>query len=93
MRLKYPNYLCFSVPNEAAYRNKQYFSNLGMMPGVSDLIIVLPSKILFVELKSKVGRQSVEQKGFMEKVEALGFDYHLIRNLDDFIEIIENELN
>lgn len=93
MRLKYPKYLCFSVPNEAAWKNKNYFSNLGMMPGVSDLIVVLPGKVLFIELKSKIGRQSVEQKAFMEKVEALGFNYHLIRNLDDFIEIIENELN
>lgn len=92
MKLKYPNYLCFSVPNEAAWKNKNYFSNLGMMPGVSDLIVVLPGKVLFIEFKSKIGRQSVEQKAFMEKVEALGFNYHLIRNLDDFMEIIENEL-
>lgn len=92
MRLKYPDYLCFSVPNESCWRNKNYFSALGMMPGVSDLIVVLPGKILFVEFKSKIGRQSVEQKAFMQKVEALGFNYHLVRSLDDFMELINEAL-
>ena len=91
-RLQYPHYLCFSCPNEATYRNKQYFANLGALAGVSDLICVLPNKILFIELKSKTGRQSVEQKQFMERVEDLGFEYHLIRDIDSFIELINEKI-
>lgn len=92
-RLKYPQYLCYSTPNEATYKNKGYFSAIGMLPGVADLTVVIPGKVIFFELKSKIGRQSVEQIEFMNKVEELGFDYHIIRSVDDFIEIIENELN
>lgn len=91
-RLQYPQYLCFSCPNEATYRNKQYFANIGALAGVSDLICVLPNKILFIELKSKTGRQSIEQKAFMEKVEGLGFDYYVIRNIEDFIELINEKI-
>lgn len=92
-RLKYPNYLIYSTPNEACWKNKTYFSNIGMLPGVADLTVIIPSKVIFFELKSAKGRQSVEQINFMNKVEKLGFDYHIIRSVDDFIEIIENELN
>lgn len=91
-RLQYPHYLCFSCPNEAIYRNKQYFANLGALAGVSDLICVLPHKILFIELKSKTGRQSIEQKQFMERVEDLGFEYHLIRDIDSFIDLINEKI-
>lgn len=93
MRLKHPDCLCFSVPNESCWKNKNYFSALGMLPGVSDLIVILPNKVLFIEFKSKIGRQSVEQINFMQKVESLGFEYCLIRNVDDFMEYIEEKLN
>lgn len=92
-RLKYPGYLIYSCPNEATYKNRGYFSPIGMLPGVADLTVVIPNKVIFFELKSKTGRQSVEQIEFMKKVEKLGFDYHIIRSVDDFIEIIENKLN
>lgn len=49
--------------------------------------------VLFIEFKSKIGRQSVEQIRFMQKVESLGFEYCLIRNVDDFMEYIEEKLN
>lgn len=91
-RLAYPDYLLFSCPMEATYRNKNYFSMLGSLAGVSDLICVLPNHILFIEMKSKTGRQSLEQKQFQQKVESLGFDYYLIRSFDEFHNLIESEL-
>ena len=91
-RLQYPEYLLWSTPNEACYKNTTYFTNIGLLRGVADLICVLPNKVLFIELKSKTGRQSIEQKQFMEKVEGLGFEYHLIRNIEDFIELINEKL-
>ena len=92
MRLQYPNYLCFSCPMEATYRNKTYFANIGAMAGVSDLIVVLPNQVLFIEMKSKTGRQSIEQKQFQQHIEQLGFTYYIIRSFDEFKSIIENNL-
>lgn len=88
-KLVHPDYLIFSVPMEATYRNKQYFQETGAMAGVSDLVVVLPNKILFIELKSKTGRQSVDQKAFEKKIKDLGYEYHIIRTLDDFINLID----
>lgn len=52
----------------------------GIMPGVSDLIILLPGgKVHFVELKNPngKGRQSPAQLAFKKQVEYLGNQYHL----------------
>ena len=65
--LKHHNNRCciFSVPNEAGYKNRN-FKLTGMMPGVSDLIIVIPNKTIYIELKTETGRQSPKQKEFEE---------------------------
>ena len=91
-RLQYPDYLLFSVPTEATYRNKNYFSMLGSLAGVSDLICIIPNHIMFIEMKSKTGRQSLEQKQFQQRVTSLGFEYHLIRSFDDFHNLIQSKL-
>ena len=82
-------YSIFSVPNEAGYRNKQFVST-GMLPGVSDTIVVLDGKVLFIEFKTATGKQSERQKDFEETVKDLGHPYFICRNFNDFVCIIEN---
>lgn len=85
-----PRFLCFSVPNEG--RSKQETIQkiaIGMMPGVSDLVIVSPGEVIFVEVKTPTGRQSPSQKEFQTTVEALGFRYILVRSLEDFKKQLE----
>lgn len=89
----YPQLLVFSVPNEATYRRRNYFHQLGMLSGVSDLILVFLNGILFIECKAPKGKQSIEQTNFQKRVESLGFKYFIVRELDDIIKIINNELN
>ena len=83
---------CFAVPNGGS-RNAREGANLkkeGVMAGVSDLIILLPNKAIFVEIKTDKGRQQETQKLFEEKVKGLGFDYLVWRNIDDAIRFIQN---
>lgn len=60
------------------------FISTGLMGGVSDLIVLFPNKCIFVECKTKIGKQSDKQKDFQQIVEALGFEYWLVRSLEDF---------
>lgn len=74
------------MPN-GGYRTKTEAMKMkatGLVAGVSDLIIVQPNRVIFLELKDTNGRQSNEQKSFQEKVTALGFEYWLIRSLEEF---------
>jgi hypothetical protein len=86
-----PRMAIFSVPNEAGYKNRN-FKLTGMMSGVSDLIVLIPDKTLFIELKTATGKQSPKQKEFEETVKMLNMDYHLIRSLDQFKKIISEYL-
>jgi hypothetical protein len=65
----------------------------GLLAGVSDLIIVLPNKIVFVEMKDATGKQSPGQIEFEHTVTNLGFEYYLIRSVDEFKLNIDNLFN
>lgn len=84
-----PQHAIFSVPNESKSKQETLQKMaIGMMPGVSDLIIIRPGEVIFIEIKTRTGTQSVTQKKFQSIVELLGFKYHLIRSLEQFkIEI------
>lgn len=80
-----PQHAIFSVPNEGRSKIETMQKKaIGMMSGVSDLIIVRPNEVLFVEVKTPTGVQSQSQKIFQSIVESLGFRYLLVRSLDDF---------
>jgi hypothetical protein len=89
-KLSIPRCAIFSVPNER--NNKKEMMSMiqtGLMSGVSDLILLLPNKAVFVEVKTDVGRQSDKQKEFQKIVTALGFEYWLVRSLEDFINKLQ----
>lgn len=91
-RKEYPNYILFSTNNEACYTRQTYFAEAGMLKGLADLVIVLPNKIIFVELKTTQGKQSKSQKDFETKITSLGYNYYIIKSLNDFKELIKNNL-
>lgn len=92
-----PKFLCFSVPNEAiqkmAWQQINTFKAMGLKSGVSDVIVLLEGKVLFVEFKAEKGAQSDNQKRFQEDVQALGFEYHICRSLEDFKELVSLNVN
>jgi hypothetical protein len=86
-----PQHVIFSVPN-GGMRNKieaMKFKATGLLAGVSDLIILQPNRTIFLEVKTSTGTQSAVQKEFQKKVEALGFEYLLVRSLEE----CQNQLN
>lgn len=68
--------------------------NTGFTPGVSDTIVLLPNAVtLYIEFKTKIGRQSPEQIEFQRRVEMLGHKYYLCKSLLDFQNIIKNNFD
>jgi len=56
----------------------------GMMKGVSDLIYLKPGgKPLLLELKTDIGKQSKAQKDWQDSVTVAGYDYYVIRTLEE----------
>lgn len=90
-RLAYPKLarLLFSVPNgyQTSASQARIAKEEGMTAGVSDLILLFPSKhhhALCIEMKTKTGRQQPSQKLWQQKVEYAGYKYVICRSLDDF---------
>ena len=64
---------------------------LGLLPGVSDFILLLPEgRMVFVEAKTPEGVLNRSQARFRGAVTALGFDYQIVRSLDDYIALLKS---
>lgn len=88
-----PKCLIFSVPNERKdAREMMSMKATGLLSGVSDLIVIIPNEVLFIEVKTDTGKQSEPQKMFEKDVKGLNFFYHVVRSLDDFKEIIQKKV-
>ena len=65
------------------------------IPGEADLTLFQNGgKTVFIETKTPTGRQSKKQKHFQAVVERMGYDYMVMRSVDDarrYIEEVKNE--
>ena len=64
---------------------------MGLVPGVADLTMLSRGRVDFFELKVGKNKQTDKQKEFQQAVEAYGYYYHLVYDLDKFINIV-NEI-
>lgn len=90
-RLQFPQLaiLLFAVPNGGLRRKVEaaIMKAEGMTAGVSDLILLVPSKGyhgLCIEMKTEKGRQTDSQKQWQKHVEKFGYKYVICRSFDEF---------
>lgn len=82
----------FSVPNEGSTSaiRTSHLKAMGLKSGVADLILLFDGgRTVFLEVKTEDGRQSDTQKRFEERVKYMGFDYHIVRSVDDVKIIVD----
>lgn len=93
--LAHPKCIVAAVPNEG--RRSRIgggaMRRAGMCSGFPDLIVLAPgSKTLFIELKSKVGVLSDNQKAIHPRILTLGFPLLVARTLDEVIKFMKEQL-
>ena len=67
----------------------------GVLAGVADLFLMVGNEGyhgLFIEMKTKEGRQADTQKIFEFQCEASGYKYAICRSVEEFKETIEDYL-
>lgn len=79
----------FSHKDSRRFTFIAHHKNMGYEKGQSDLILIIPVKTIFVEVKTLKGYQSASQIKFQKNVESLGHDYFIWRSLDDCIKWYE----
>lgn len=91
--LRLRNVFCFSIPNGVHLTTIQSKIAVaeGLLHGVSDLIVLIPNKATFIEIKNPngKGKQSENQKEFQKKVESLGFEYLIWDNWDKVEQFVK----
>lgn len=87
--------LLFAVPNGGARSALQgkIFKMTGVVAGVSDMLFMHKGKTYCFELKNKFGTQSDKQKWWQSIVQVEGFNYHIVRSLDEFKNHINRIIN
>lgn len=89
-----PRCLIFAIPNEGNWMLQQ----VGLVAGASDLVIfhrtaaaaALPPRVIFMEVKTPVGRQSGKQRAFEAHVRAMGLEYCIVRSLQEAQAVVNN---
>ena len=96
MALRY-HFIFFSVPNEGimtvlmahkvpkleCVKIVSYFKKMGLLPGVSDIIIGYQGKMYCMEVKDHKGTQSKAQVIFENNAGKTGIPYELVRSVED----------
>ena len=80
--------LCYNLNNSANKIQGNQNKALGLIKGRSDMVLYRKSGVIFLEFKTESGAQSTAQKGWQAIVEAQGFRYEIIRNFEEFKNII-----
>jgi len=57
----------------------------GIIPGRSDFEFFFNGKTYFIEIKTEKGIQEEDQIIFQKNIEKHGFQYFIIRNIEEFI--------
>jgi hypothetical protein len=87
----YPNergLLCYNLNNSANKIQGNQNKALGLIKGRSDMVYYKNGKAIMIEFKNEIGKQMPEQKKWEELISKEGFQYHIIRSLEQFKELI-----
>jgi Holliday junction resolvase len=78
-------FLVIHIPNQAT-RGRYRYS--GLLPGAPDLIVIGNNRIYFMEVKKHNGKQSPSQMVVQQMIEARGFEYYVVRSVDEALSIV-----
>ena len=62
---------------------------MGSYPGLPDRVAHYNGIVYYLEMKTPKGRMSEHQKRFRARCELDRIEYHVIRSVDDIIEVFE----
>lgn len=80
--------LCYNLNNSKHKIDGNKNKGLGLQKGRSDLVFYLDRVATMIEMKTPDGYQSPDQKIWQAKIEAQGFEYLIVRSLEEFKKVM-----
>ncbi len=97
LRAQHPNIALHTlhIGNErkASYYAGYIMKRMGVLKGASDLFMAWPSggfHGLFIEVKSKIGRPSAEQKAFLQRMKDVGYRAEICYGAEEVINTMKD---
>jgi len=100
-RLKNEGIFVTSIPNGVNFDNNSnkiakfkeiaMLKNEGLLPGMTDLIIILENHVIFLEMKKEGGKISKEQEKVHKQLKELGQDVQVFYNAKSAWGYIDNK--
>ena len=98
--LDFKGLLYFAVPNGIFLKDRTTAFKIiakmkaeGFKNGVPDLVVFMPKFILFIEMKTKTGTASEEQKSWIEKINKYFYAKAVVcKGFEEAKKIIEKEI-
>ena len=83
-------YRVFAINNNSQNGIKGAMNkSMGVVAGVADMCYLKPEgKVVWIEWKTEIGKQSNEQKEFEKVCRELGHEYVIVRSEDEFLQVI-----
>lgn len=81
---------------KSSYYAGYIMKRMGVLKGASDLFMAWPSSGfhgLFIEVKSKLGRPTVEQKAFIQRMRDVGYKAEICYGAEEVISTIKDYLH
>lgn len=85
-----PRSMMFHVPNENQHKLKT--KGIGIVNGVSDLVLIHDGQTYFIEVKADDGKQSESQIEFQYHAKCVGVPYLIVRTLQQFQKLIQETI-
>jgi hypothetical protein len=80
--------LCYNLNNSKNRIDGARNKAKGLIAGRSDMVLYYQSNAFMIEFKTSDGSQSAGQKEWEALVRSNGFQYHIVRSLEEFQSLI-----
>ena len=78
----------FKVPDKSCYAIVAFFKKMGLLPGVSDIVIIWRGMAFCMEVKNERGKQSPDQVLFQSNIVKAGAKYEVVRGIEDVQRVL-----
>lgn len=80
----------FSIPNEGkrSVVMGAHLKQMGMLPGIADLAVIVDGKIHFLEVKDAKGQQSASQRDFAARCLIENIPYQCVFSLTEALNVL-----
>jgi len=82
--------LCYNLNNSKNARQAAINKGLGLQPGRADMVLYWKGKAVMIEMKLPGKGQQPVQRNWEALVRSHGFEYYIIKSLEDFQLLIKN---